>query len=36
MLPESKIAEIFFVLDEFSRKFDATLKEKSLSDGKTA
>lgn len=34
MLPNSKITEIFFVIDEFSGIFDATIKEKSVSDGK--
>ena len=34
MLPDSKITEIFFVIDEFSQVFDATIKEKSISDGK--
>lgn len=35
MLPSSKITEIFFVIDEFSLVFDTTIKEKSVSDGKT-
>ncbi|WP_291529430.1 transposase [Bacteroides sp. UBA939] len=34
MLPDSKITEIFFVIDEFSQVFDTTIKEKSLCDGK--
>lgn len=34
MLPDSKITEIFFVIDEFSQVFDATIKEKLISDGK--
>lgn len=35
MLPRSKTTEIFFVIDEFSQVFNATIKEKSLSDGKS-
>ncbi len=34
MLPDSKITEIFFVIDEFSQVFDATIKKKSVCDGK--
>lgn len=34
MLPDAKITKIFFVIDKFSQVFDATIKDKSISDGK--
>lgn len=34
MLPNSKITEIFFVIDEFSQLFDTTIREKSIPDDK--
>lgn len=34
MLLDSKITEIFFIIDEFSQVFDATIKGKSISDDK--
>lgn len=34
MLPDSKITEIFFIIDGFSQVFDATIKEKSISVAK--
>lgn len=34
MLPDSKITEIFFVIDEFSLLFDSTIRRKSIPDGK--
>lgn len=34
MLPDSKFKKIFFIINEFSQVFDATIKEKSIFDGK--
>lgn len=34
MLPTSKVIEIFYSIDEFSKVFDSSIKEKSVPDGK--
>ena len=33
-LDENKVTEIFFILDEFSKNFNKTIKKHSVGDGK--
>lgn len=34
MIPEYKIIEIYFMIDEFNKEFDKEIKEHTLKDGK--
>lgn len=36
MIPEHKITEIYFIVDEFFKEFDNTIKEHSLGNVKTS
>lgn len=35
MIPEDKVTEIYFIIDEFCKEFDATLRERSLQNTQT-
>ena len=35
MIPDHKITEIYFIIDEFFKEFDNIIREHSLQDAKT-